>query len=199
MTEHDRDAMLDGWPWARVSRRGFLTAASLGGAATLLAACGSGSASSKPSSAAASEPVASAAPEASAGAAASPAEAALHTDVESDFNLYNWVDYDAPETTAGFQDEYGTTVILDIFNSNEEALAKFQAGGGAGYDMMAPTGYAVPAFSSGGFLTEARQESPRQLRQHRPEVPRAALRPELGVLHPRRTGARPGSCIAHRT
>ena len=29
------------------------------------------------------------------------AEAALHTDVESDFNLYNWVDYDAPETTAG--------------------------------------------------------------------------------------------------
>ena len=92
---------------ARVSRRGFLTAASLGGAATLLAACGSGSASSKPSSAAASEPVASAAPEASAGAAASPAEAALHTDVESDFNLYNWVDYDAPETTAGSRTNTG--------------------------------------------------------------------------------------------
>ena len=152
MTEHDRDAMLQRMAPARVSRRGFLTAASLGGAATLLAACSNGSTSSTPSAAAASAPVASAGTGASASAAAGGDEAALHTDVESDFNLYNWVDYDAPETTAGFQDEYGTTVILDIFNSNEEALAKFQAGGGAGYDMMAPTGYAVPAFASGGFL-----------------------------------------------
>src|SRR5262245_65543765 len=118
---------------SRISRRGFLTATSLGGAATLLAACSGGSASSEPSA-----PPASAAPGASATAAAGQAEAALHTDVEPEFNLYNWVDYSAPETSAGFEEEYGSSVILDIFNSNEEALAKFQAGGRAADAMKVP-------------------------------------------------------------
>lgn len=131
-----------------LNRRGFLTAAGLAGLSGVIAACAPG-ASSSPSSAPASP--SAAAPSAQPSVDASPS-AVAHANVESEFNLYNWADYDAPETLTGFEKEYSTKIILDIFTSNEEALAKFQAGGGVGYDMMAPTGYILPSFIAGNFL-----------------------------------------------
>ena len=96
MTEHDRDATLRRMAQVRVGRRGFLTAASLGGAGNA-ARCvqqrleiiravtgrGIGTGRVRWSRRIGKRRVGS-------------AEADLHTDVESDFNLYNWVDYDAP-------------------------------------------------------------------------------------------------------
>src|SRR5688500_18184401 len=124
-----------------MNRRGFLYATGLAGSSALLAACTPGGTSS-PSTAASPAPSASAVE--SQAASASPSAATVtHDNIESEFNLYNWVDYDAPETHAGFEQEYNTKIILDIFDSNEIALAKFQAGGGAGYDVVAPTGYII--------------------------------------------------------
>jgi spermidine/putrescine transport system substrate-binding protein len=148
MTQRDLDATLRRMAQVRINRRGFLAIAGLGASTAALAACSGSSASAVPAAP-------TKAPAASTGASEPPpseSAAALHDSVEPEFNLYNWVDYDAPETSAGFEDEYQTTIILDIFNSNEEALAKFQAGGGTGYDMMAPTGYIIPSFISGGFV-----------------------------------------------
>lgn len=131
-----------------MNRRGFLHAAGLAGIGGILAACAPG-ASSSPSSAPASS---SAAPPSTQPSGDASPSAVAHDNVEPEFNLYNWADYDAPETLSGFEEEYSTKIILDIFTSNEEALAKFQAGGGAGYDMLAPTGYILPSFIAGNYL-----------------------------------------------
>lgn len=135
-----------------MNRRGFLYAAGLASSSAVLAACTSGGTTS-PSPAASAAPSASAA-ESEAPSTSPSAAAVTHDNVESEFNLYNWVDYDAPETRTGFEQEYNTKIILDIFDSNETALSKFQAGGGAGYDVLAPTGYIIPSFVTGGFLAK---------------------------------------------
>jgi len=131
-----------------MDRRGFLYVAGALGASGALAACGTSAPSTPPTN----PPAPSAASAASTEPSVEPSAAVVHENVEPEFNLYNWVDYDAPETTAGFEQEYKTKVILEVFTSNEEALAKFQAGGGSGYDMMAPTGYILPSFIAGNFI-----------------------------------------------
>jgi spermidine/putrescine transport system substrate-binding protein len=132
-----------------MSRRGFLAAL---GASGVVAACGTGVPSPSASSSGSPAGSASSGPASEAPSASASAGGVVHDQVESEFNLYNWVDYDAPETISGFEDEYSTTIIYDVFTSNEEALAKFQAGGGSGYDMLAPTGYILPSFIAGNFI-----------------------------------------------
>lgn len=149
MADQDLKALLERMERSRVNRRGFLAVVGLSGLSAAIAACASGGASPAPSTA----PSPSAEPCAAGSPAPSPS-ANLHTAVEPEFNLYNWADYDAPETLKGFEEEYKTKITYDVFTSNEEALAKFQAGGGAGYDMLAPTGYIIPSFVDGGFLQE---------------------------------------------
>jgi spermidine/putrescine-binding protein len=56
--------------------------------------------------------------------------------------IYNWSDYIGDDTVAGFEREFGVRVTYDTYESNEELLAKLQAGA-AGYDLVCPTGYAV--------------------------------------------------------
>lgn len=52
--------------------------------------------------------------------------------------LYNWGDYINPEVLAKFTAETGIEVTLDTFSSNEEMLAKIQAGA-TGYDIVFPS------------------------------------------------------------
>jgi spermidine/putrescine transport system substrate-binding protein len=52
--------------------------------------------------------------------------------------LYNWGDYINPEILTRFTAETGIDVTLDTFSSNEEMLAKIQAGG-TGYDIVVPS------------------------------------------------------------
>jgi spermidine/putrescine transport system substrate-binding protein len=56
--------------------------------------------------------------------------------------LFNWENYLKPAILEAFQKEFGVRVIEDHFSSNEEMLAKLQAGGG-GYDVIVPTDYTV--------------------------------------------------------
>lgn len=57
-------------------------------------------------------------------------------------NLYNWSDYVAKSTIPGFEERTGIKVQQDFFSSNEELLAKLQAGG-TGYDVIVPSDYMV--------------------------------------------------------
>ncbi|MGI9049467.1 MAG: polyamine ABC transporter substrate-binding protein, partial [Rubrobacteraceae bacterium] len=57
-------------------------------------------------------------------------------------NLYNWSDYVAKSTIPGFEKKYKVNVTQDFFGSNEELLAKLQAGG-VGYDVIVPSDYMV--------------------------------------------------------
>lgn len=57
-------------------------------------------------------------------------------------NFYNWSDYVAEGTLPGFEERTGIKVQQDFFSSNEELLAKLQAGG-TGYDVIVPSDYMV--------------------------------------------------------
>jgi len=52
--------------------------------------------------------------------------------------IYNWGDYINPEILTKFTEETGIAVTLDIYSSNEEMLAKIQAGA-TGYDIVFPS------------------------------------------------------------
>lgn len=53
-------------------------------------------------------------------------------------SLYNWGDYVNPEVLTKFTEQTGIEVTLDTFSSNEEMLAKIQAGA-TGYDIVFPS------------------------------------------------------------
>lgn len=55
-----------------------------------------------------------------------------------ELHLYNWTIYIDPAVVAGFQKETGIKVTLDNYGTNEEMLAKIQAGA-EGYDIVFPS------------------------------------------------------------
>ncbi len=57
---------------------------------------------------------------------------------EGTLALYNWGDYINPEVLTKFTEESGIAVTLDTYSSNEEMLAKIQAGA-TGYDIVFPS------------------------------------------------------------
>lgn len=56
---------------------------------------------------------------------------------DGELHLYNWSNYFPPELLEKFEAETGTKVTIDSFASEEDLLAKLQAGG-AGYDVIFP-------------------------------------------------------------
>jgi spermidine/putrescine transport system substrate-binding protein len=74
--------------------------------------------------------------------------------LEDELVVYNWAAYLNPENVKAFEAEYGVTVHTDdLYESNEEMLARIQAGAG-GYDLIAPTGYMVQIMKDEGLLLE---------------------------------------------
>jgi spermidine/putrescine-binding protein len=59
-----------------------------------------------------------------------------------ELHVYNWSEYIDPEIYAQFEEEFGVKVIEDTFSSNEDLLAKLQAGA-TGYDLIVPSDYMV--------------------------------------------------------
>jgi spermidine/putrescine-binding protein len=57
-------------------------------------------------------------------------------------NLYAWSEYVPQQLLDGFSKQYGITVNYDTYSSNEEMLAKLQAGA-SGYDVIIPSDYTV--------------------------------------------------------
>ena len=56
---------------------------------------------------------------------------------DGELRLYNWSNYFSPELIEKFEEETGTSVTIDNYASEEDLLAKLQAGG-AGYDVIFP-------------------------------------------------------------
>ena len=52
--------------------------------------------------------------------------------------MYNWSDYIAEDTVPNFEKEFGVKVTYDTYESNEEMVAKLQAGA-TGYDIIVPS------------------------------------------------------------
>ena len=51
-------------------------------------------------------------------------------EVEDRLNFFHWAAYDDPEVFKDFEQEFGTTTKIDIYASNEEAIAKLEASAG---------------------------------------------------------------------
>ncbi|NIP27459.1 MAG: spermidine/putrescine ABC transporter substrate-binding protein, partial [Phycisphaerae bacterium] len=60
----------------------------------------------------------------------------------SELSVYNWADYIDEQILADYEEEFGVTIIYDTYASNEDLLAKLQAGA-TGYDVIFPSDYMV--------------------------------------------------------
>lgn len=135
----DLERWLAGLQRTPLSRRGFLRVAGVASASAALAACSRNVAprtaptTPAPTTATGTTP-----------AATTPA-------LESELNIYNWAQYLSPENLEAFEREYGISTTQDFYASNEELVAKLQ-GGATGYDVIAPTGYAVQIMKDEGLL-----------------------------------------------
>lgn len=109
-----------------LTRRGFLGAAALTGAAAFLAACGAQSTGTT--------------------------VPALGSKLEGQLHIYNWGSYYlGRDDLAAFKQKFNLTVTEDAYDSNETLLAKIQAGA-TGYDVCVPTGYMVQIMAQQGLL-----------------------------------------------
>ncbi len=78
-----------------------------------------------------------------------PAQPAVPTSKE--LNLYGWSDYVPQQLLDDFTAKYGIKVNYDTYSSNEEMLAKLQAGA-SGYDLVIPSDYTVDIMVKQGML-----------------------------------------------
>ena len=118
----------------RMTRRHFLagSAVAMFSSSVLLAACGG------------TETGGDNGPSASAGGA-----------IEDQLNFFHWAEYDDPEVFKDFTKQYGAATKIDIYASNEEAIAKLVAAQGtSGYDIVVPTGVFIPQMVQNGLLDE---------------------------------------------
>ncbi|HEY5939244.1 MAG TPA: spermidine/putrescine ABC transporter substrate-binding protein, partial [Gemmatimonadales bacterium] len=72
--------------------------------------------------------------------------------MEKELHLYNWSDYIAEDTVPNFEKEFGIKVTYDTYESNEEMVAKLQAGA-SGYDIVVPSGYIIPVLVATDLIT----------------------------------------------
>jgi spermidine/putrescine-binding protein len=69
----------------------------------------------------------------------------------TELNLYGWSDYIPQKMLDDFTAKYGVKVNYDTYSSNEEMLAKLQAGA-SGYDIAIPSDYTVAIMIKQGML-----------------------------------------------
>jgi spermidine/putrescine transport system substrate-binding protein len=76
-------------------------------------------------------------------------------EIEDQLNFFHWAEYDDPEVFKDFEQEFGVTTKIDIYASNEEAIAKLTAASGtSGYDLVIPTGVYIPQMVELDLLEE---------------------------------------------
>ena len=68
-------------------------------------------------------------------------------------SLATWPNYHDPATFDAFTAATGVAVEVNVFGSNEEMLAKLQAGG-AGWDLFVPTNYTISTYAKLGLIEE---------------------------------------------
>lgn len=71
----------------------------------------------------------------------------------SELSVYNWADYIDEQILKDYEAEYGVKIIYDTYASNEDLLAKVQAGA-TGYDIIFPSDYMISQMIALGLLAE---------------------------------------------
>jgi spermidine/putrescine transport system substrate-binding protein len=84
------------------------------------------------------------------GLLSSPAYAA---DLGTQMSIATWPNYHDPATFDAFTKKTGVAVEVNVFGSNEEMLAKLQAGA-SGWDLFVPTNYTISTYHKLGLIDE---------------------------------------------
>lgn len=66
-------------------------------------------------------------------------------------SIATWPNYHDPATFENFKNETGVAVEVNVFGSNEEMLAKLQAGG-SGWSLFVPTNYTISTYQKLGII-----------------------------------------------
>ncbi len=74
-------------------------------------------------------------------------------ELAAELSVYNWADYIDEELLTQYEEEHGVKIIYDTYASNEDLLAKLNAGA-EGYDVIFPSDYMVSIMIDQGLLAE---------------------------------------------
>ena len=102
---------------------------------------------------------------------------------EGELNLYNWGDYINPEVLTTFTNETGVKVNLDTYGTNEEMLAKIQAGA-SGYDIVFPSVHMHDIMQQLGLLAKTNIGSDPNLKNIDPQAIRSKMDPKAEYCLP---------------
>lgn len=76
----------------------------------------------------------------------------------AELSVYNWEDYIDEQVLRDYEEEFGVRIIYDTYASNEDLLAKLQAGA-TGYDVIFPSDYMAGQMIELGLLAPIDAES----------------------------------------
>ncbi len=76
---------------------------------------------------------------------------AFAEDLGKQMSIATWPNYHDPATFEAFTAKTGVAVEVNVFGSNEEMLAKLQAGG-TGWDLFVPTNYTISTYVKLGLI-----------------------------------------------
>ncbi len=85
------------------------------------------------------------------GSTSASVEAAEKGSIGDRLGLATWPNYHSQENLDNFASTTGARVSMSVFGSNEEMLAKLQAGG-SGWDVMVPTNYTISTYVKLGLI-----------------------------------------------
>jgi spermidine/putrescine transport system substrate-binding protein len=87
----------------------------------------------------------------------------------SELHIFNWADYIDENILTQFEEECGVKVTLDIYASNEDMIAKMQAGN-TGYDLIFPSDYAVQILIAANLLRPLNKDNIPNVANIKPEL-----------------------------
>lgn len=86
-----------------------------------------------------------------------------------ELHLYIWSEYIDPAIVADFETKYHCKVVIDMYESNEQMVAKLQAGGTSQYDLVVPSDFILPSMIRLGLLQPLVKDSIPNLANLKPE------------------------------
>ena len=107
---------------------------------------------------------------------------------EGQLNIYNWGDYINPDVLTRFTEDTGIEVTLDTYGTNEEMLAKIQAGA-TGYDIVFPSVHMRDIMQKLGLLHDAKVNTLKGFENIDPISKRSKVDPESSFCLPYAWGA----------
>lgn len=102
---------------------------------------------------------------------------------EKQLLLFNWSNYMSPDLLKRFEAETGIKVTLDTYDTNESMLAKLQAGG-AGYDVVVPTGPTLQQMIADGLVLKVDANAMANFKNVKKPFDRPAFDPERSYSVP---------------